>query len=353
MSKNNNNVNFLENINQLYGANTYLEKNGMSIIITTIIFIVIFSIITYSEISSHLTSIKQDWTNQRCHPKYMPLAGFINAPEGTSKWEYTAKNFQYCISSTLGGISSFTFNPLNIITTLTQDGVGAITGIIEQLGGFISIIRNDVIKFAKDVIARILNLFIPIIRIWHKIADVMNRTQGVMGFIVYFVDMIFFTIIAWINSVVKFITYWILYIFEMMGITGLALLIPLVLLFGFLMVSLYLVVTTGTAAAIFPFVIPVFLAALISLTAEVIALSVAMVLVAIAIIAIILVIELFLAFVWGPTQEFVHLMPGLIHVPLNKNYKAIADTANTMNLIGDFVKPQKLLTTKEVKEKKS
>ena len=35
---------------------------------------------------------------------------------------------------------------LNIITTLTQDGIGEITGIIEQLGGFISIIRNDVIK---------------------------------------------------------------------------------------------------------------------------------------------------------------------------------------------------------------
>ena len=44
MSKQDESVNFLENINGLYGGNTYLEKNGMSIIIASVILIIVFSI---------------------------------------------------------------------------------------------------------------------------------------------------------------------------------------------------------------------------------------------------------------------------------------------------------------------
>ena len=95
MSKQDESINFLENINGLYGGNTYLEKNGMSVIVAGVILTIVFSIITYSEISSHLNVIKQDWPTNRCKPQYLPLAGFINAPPGESKWAYTAKNFSF------------------------------------------------------------------------------------------------------------------------------------------------------------------------------------------------------------------------------------------------------------------
>ena len=44
MSKPDESINFLKNINGLYGGDSYLEKNGMSVLVASVIIIVVFSI---------------------------------------------------------------------------------------------------------------------------------------------------------------------------------------------------------------------------------------------------------------------------------------------------------------------
>lgn len=363
-------VNFLENINGLYGSNTYLEKNGMSIIIAAVIIIIVFSIITYSEISNHLNDIKQDWTEYRCKPQYMPLAGIINAPIGESTWGYTAKNFEFCINSILSDVAGFMTNPTTIVISLFEAALGVVNAIMGKLSGFISTVRTDVMKFAQDVVARVLNLLVPIIEIWHKILDIFKRTSGFMGFIFYFVDLIFFAVIAWVNLVVKVITDWVLFTFKVMGITGLILMVPLLLLMFQIIVSLIaefvalLLYEIGFGLEFFPLtILPGSIMATVGVTEMAVAFPLlAGVSTAYAITAIVsfiatslvmLVIQIYELFVINPMMDLLDLFPGFIKTPPDKNMGDVLWWANAVNITKDFVKPVKFSSTADVKKQQA
>jgi hypothetical protein len=364
MSKQDESVNFLENINGLYGGNTYLEKNGMSIIIASVILIIVFSIITYSEISNHLNIIKQDWPTNRCNPKYIPLAGLINAPPGESKWAYTAQNFSFCINNILGDITGFITNPTKMIASLITAIMGVVSAIMAKLSEFISTIRTDIMNFARDVVARVLNLLVPIIQMWHKIYDIFKRTTGVMGFIFYFVDLVFFTVISWVNLVVKVITDWVLFVFEVMGITGLILMIPLLILMVqmiiYMLFMLAAMVMEALGIVFPPFTLPIGAIGVADMTIGGVALfatsTAYLITAAVSFIAttlILIVIQVYDVFVIDPMMDFLDLFPGFINTPSDKNPGDLLWWANAINLTKHFVKPVGFSKTSDIDKSKS
>ena len=92
---------FSQSIDKLYDKATYLDKYGGSVIITSVTLFVFFLIFSYFYVQTKIKPIKADWINQRCNPAVIPFAGVINAGEGESKIEYTAKNFSECTTSIL------------------------------------------------------------------------------------------------------------------------------------------------------------------------------------------------------------------------------------------------------------
>ena len=370
MSKPDESINFLKNINGLYGGNTYLEKNGMSVIVASVILVIVFSIITYSEISSHLNVIKQDWPNNRCDPKYIPLAGFINAPPGESKWGYTAKNFAFCVNNILGDITQFITNPQQLIIGLVSETLGAVNAMMGKLSEFISTIRTDVMNFAQDVVARVLNLLVPIITTWHKIYDILKRSTGVLGFIFYFVDLIFFAVISWINLLVGVIVEWLLFVFEVMGIAGLVLSLPLLVLFLLLLFNfaamIVAAITEGVGLALLadPFTAilggvvegvgvamggeAVAGAAVVSgtmLAAGAASLA--------AVTAMLIVMELYIVFILDPMKDFMSLFPGFIELPKDAHTQDILWWINALDITKGFVKPMSFEKTSDAKKQQS
>ena len=97
---------FEEGINKVYKKIGYFDKYGGSFVITLIILLSFTVVFCYFWAQSQIVPIKADWDNMKYHPAVIPVAGWINAPPGTSKFQYTAENF-----------SGALFNILTIITS--------------------------------------------------------------------------------------------------------------------------------------------------------------------------------------------------------------------------------------------
>ena len=84
---------FQSYLNKITSKITYLDKYGMSVIITAITILIFFIILSYFHVMNKIKPIKADWLNQRCNPEVIPFAGLINPQPGESAFEFTASNF--------------------------------------------------------------------------------------------------------------------------------------------------------------------------------------------------------------------------------------------------------------------
>lgn len=107
--------NFFEGINNLYTKKGYFDLYGGSFITMLIVMSTFFVFFSYYWILSNRTDIKKNWDSMKCHPGVIPFAGFINAPEGVNKTEYTKENFAGCFFNILKNITKVFTAPIQII----------------------------------------------------------------------------------------------------------------------------------------------------------------------------------------------------------------------------------------------
>ena len=176
---------FYKSINNLYEKKGFLEKYGGSLVMTIIIILVFFVLVSYFFIISKMETIKQDWPNQRCKPSVIPFAGIINAPEGQSKQEYTNENFNQCMNNTLEGVADTAMQPVYYSLSVIQEVANGITDAINSMREMFDKLRNDIAAFGKEVYARSLNFLMPILLLFIKLKDSFNKVNGVMGVAVF------------------------------------------------------------------------------------------------------------------------------------------------------------------------
>jgi hypothetical protein len=125
-------------------------------------------------------SVADDWVNQRCNPKYIPFAGFITHPEGTTAFQYTNDNFQYCVQDILKNITGQALQPfqymLDSITKVFEKMVNS----VQQTREASNTLRNGIRDFAEDILGRILNVTIPLQQMLIALSDTFQKIQGVM-----------------------------------------------------------------------------------------------------------------------------------------------------------------------------
>jgi hypothetical protein len=102
-------------INKIYDNLSYYDMYGTTIIIFILITLFVFYVYTYFKVIQIQDEIVSDWTNQRCNPKYLPFAGYITHPEGTTAFDYTTENFQYCIQNIQNTVVGQALQPFNYL----------------------------------------------------------------------------------------------------------------------------------------------------------------------------------------------------------------------------------------------
>jgi hypothetical protein len=180
LESNNNITNSVDKINKLYNNLTYFDLYGSSVLAFIIISIIMFLIYCYSIVMLNASEIKADWVNQRCHPKVIPFAGFINKPDGKSIIDYTGENFSFCIQDILTTITGSAVQPfnylINFLSTIFNDIQNA-TNIIRNL---FNSIRTKFTSITEEILSRILNTLIPLQRIFIALQDSFSKSQAIL-----------------------------------------------------------------------------------------------------------------------------------------------------------------------------
>jgi len=170
----------LNKINNLYDNLSYLDIYGSSVLIFILLTIIIFLIHSYCIVMINANSIKADWVNQRCNPKVIPFAGFINKPENKTVFDFTEENFNYCVQDILTNIVGYALQPItyltNFLTTIFQD----IQNSINTIRDFLANLRTKFSTIAQEILSRILNFLIPIQQIVIALKDSLNKVQSIL-----------------------------------------------------------------------------------------------------------------------------------------------------------------------------
>ena len=182
------NDNFYENltkgstyINKLYGEMTFADTYGSSLTIVIIVTIIVLSVFSYCYFMQKKEEIYADWNNNRCKPQYIPIAGFIAAPEDQSISDYTVENFQYCVSSQAISMSAYMLQPVTYLVGSLGTILQTVSESVNFARAMFNSIRNNIGAFVKMVMGKILNLMAPLVKIIIALMDSLHKTQGVLA----------------------------------------------------------------------------------------------------------------------------------------------------------------------------
>lgn len=173
-------LNSVDKINKLYDKLTYLDIYGNSVVIFVIITLFVFLVHSYCMVMLNAQIVKNDWVNQRCNPRVIPFAGFINKPDNKSIVDFTGENFNYCIQSILTNITGFAIQPLNYLISSVSAVFNSFQTAINAIREFMSKLRTNVQNIAEETLNRILNIMIPLQQIFIGIKDSMSKVQGIL-----------------------------------------------------------------------------------------------------------------------------------------------------------------------------
>ena len=168
-------------INNTYDKLSYFDLYGNSVIIFIFITLFVFMVFSYCKIIQKKEDIANDWTNQRCKPQNIFFAGFINKPEGTSAFQYTGENFQFCVQNILTSITGYAVEPLQYMVSSLTQVFSSFQNSIQQIREIINRLRNSLTEFTEDVLNRILNVMIPIQKMFIALMDTFQKIQGTMS----------------------------------------------------------------------------------------------------------------------------------------------------------------------------
>jgi hypothetical protein len=170
--------NIYDDISNLYTKSSFSDRYAGDIWITIILCVLVFLVFNYYIIINNTQPIVDDWANQRCNPSVIPFAGMINAPEGTSSFEYTGANFEYCIQNILSDIIQYALAPIQYILGIQTTVMNDLSSSILAVRGLFDTMRDSIEEQGSDLFNRSLNITLPILYMIRKMEAIMGKTQG-------------------------------------------------------------------------------------------------------------------------------------------------------------------------------
>jgi len=167
-------------IKNMYNNLSYYEQYGGQIFLFIILTILVFLVYAYCAIMVNVQPIKDNWSNERCNPKVMPFAGFINKPEGKSFSEFTQENFAYCLQNIQKTTSGNALQPLTYVTGLLQSLYSKFVTDNQNIRELMNNVRKGMENVTKDVMERAINFVVPLQKIVIGIKNMLGKIQGIL-----------------------------------------------------------------------------------------------------------------------------------------------------------------------------
>ena len=165
---------------EMYGKVNYYDLYGGSIFMFVILIIILMLVLSYTSIMINIQPIKDNWAEQRCNPKVIPFAGLINKPEGSTTFDFTQENYNYCVQNILTSITGEAVEPLSYITSGITAMFGELLNTFNRMRDMISYVRTSIGNIAKELFGRIMNVIIPFQQIFVTLTDIMAKIGGIL-----------------------------------------------------------------------------------------------------------------------------------------------------------------------------
>jgi len=195
----------LQNIKKMYEKLTYFDQYGGSVILCIIITIILIVLVSYCFIMINAQPIIDDWTNQRCKPNIIPIAGFITHPDGISATDYTYQNFTYCTQNILASVTGTAVEPLTFVTNLLNSMAQQVDGDLQSIRQMFDKVRTMFQDVTQEIMGRILNFTIPLQQIVISVKDLMSKIQGTMTAGLYTLLGSYYTLKSLMGAIAQFI----------------------------------------------------------------------------------------------------------------------------------------------------
>ena len=127
--------------------------------------------------SSRVKYLKDHWSELRCNPIYMPLAGYAGVDVFT--------NFTKCTTKSFGDYAGMAMDPLHSQMALVTESIGSIGGALDDMRGLFSSVRGGFAMVFQMVFGKIHNLMASMQYLMIRIRTVMARIVGVFASLIY------------------------------------------------------------------------------------------------------------------------------------------------------------------------
>jgi hypothetical protein len=195
----------IDKINKLYDDLNYFDIYGGSVIIFFILIIILIIVCSYISVLTNIQPIKDNWAVERCNPKIIPFAGFINKPDNATIIEFTQFNFNYCMQNILTSITGNAVEPLTYITAGLTAMYSEIADSLNSVRVIISNIRTNIESIAKEIMGRILNIMTPIQTMLISFVDFAEKVQGIFVSGIYTSFSVYYTLQSVLGAILQFI----------------------------------------------------------------------------------------------------------------------------------------------------
>ena len=192
----------IDRVMLLYSKQGYFNLYGPTIIYFIFMIFVLFLVISFTKTMMNIKNISNNWETERCSPSVMPFAGFINLPKGTSFFDYTSENYQYCVQQILTSISGDELEPLNFVTSSITSIFSLVVDALNSIRSVIAEIRGSISSITEEISTKIINVLIPFQTLIIKMSDVFNKSQAVLTAGIYTLFGIYYSVKSFFDAFV-------------------------------------------------------------------------------------------------------------------------------------------------------
>lgn len=192
-------------IRELYGPSTYLSRYGADFLKAAGIIFVVAVGVTFVKLSGDINQIRENWPQERCKPTIMPLAGYINAPPGTSPLNYTVENFNICtvemINAVFNKAVEFVYYIISQIISVFRNAVNS----LHKIRALLDRMRQALKEIFEKLFNIILNVIIPVQTILIKMFDFMKKVQGMLLTFIYTLMGAYMTMVSLVGAIFEIV----------------------------------------------------------------------------------------------------------------------------------------------------
>lgn len=177
--------NIYERINEFYNKKGFLDKYGGDLYLTIFIVLAFLVVFSYFSVFNNVEKLKSDWANKRCSPEVIPFAGYVNAPEGTSKFKYTLDNFNGCINNIFKTLGEEALQPVYYIIASFKKVLTELLQSLTSIRASIDKSRNFIADIFNSVYNTLNVMSIVFVKLSIVIKDTFGKIKGILTGMIY------------------------------------------------------------------------------------------------------------------------------------------------------------------------